>query len=572
MRLFKQKTGDLLFCIAVLLMLVVGFSTYKDYAKTVDESVERHTEMLNYRYICKTLFGREIGEVPEDWFEESDEPDDLEHWKDRYYGIFLELPLVAVEDLTGFTIPIHRVYQLRHLYTFLLCLCGWICFYLFCRKVFQSSWMGLLGMLMLTLYPRFWGEQFTNSKDLVFTATCCACLFGTAMCLEHEGKWRYEVLMAFVSALCANTRFLGFQFPALLFGYRLIRDWALVGVPKGAMSSWVVKKGLRYLFQLVMVLLFYFLITPASWSAPFSFLKGVFGTFSNYTIWDGEVLFLGKYYPGNALPWYYIPVWIFLSVPLWYLLLCGLGTISVLRKDFSRRGLPIGEKVRGLLLSDHRYLVLCLVVALIPFLTHIVKEVTLYNSWRHVYYVTPMLVVLALFGFQRVMEICAGKRIWRRVLAGAACLLLCGQVGWTALNHPYEKVYFNPVGRAFAEQVDRDYWFESNYQQLKTILRNDSTRRIHTSGENFVAGMIQSFLPYEEQIRFYRWYGYPDKIEYIIDLADTVEPETFDGFTPVHEVRMHDGLVLSTLHLRDDVLRERFGGMYPEDNIRTKNQ
>lgn len=572
MRIFKQRAGNLLFCIAVLLMLVVGFGTYKDYSRTVDEGVERHTEILNYRYICKTLFGREIGDVPEDWFEESTEPDDLAHWRDRYYGISLQLPLLVVEDLTGFTIRIHRTYQLRHLYTFLLCLCGWVCFYLFCRKIFRSSWMGLLGMLMLALYPRFWGEQFTNSKDLVFTATCCACLLGTALCLEHEGKWRYEVLAAFLSALCANTRFLGFQFPALLFGYRLIRDWLLLGVPKGERAAWLRGKGLRYLLQLVMVLLFYFLITPASWSAPLSFLKGVFGTFSNYNAWEGQVLFLGEYYPGNGLPWYYISVWILLSVPLWYLLLFVFGSFFTLGGALTKRGLSVKEKLQGLLLSESRYLVLCLTVALIPILTPIFKEVTLYNSWRHVYYVTPMLIVLALFGFRRVMELCAGKQIWQCAVAGAACLLLCGQVGWTALNHPYEKVYFNPVGRAFADQLDRDYWYESYFEQLQTILRNDSSRRIHLASENFVDRMVTGFLPDEEQIRFYRWYGYPPQVEYIIDLADTVEPETFEGYTPVHEVRMHDGLVLSTLHLRDDVLQERFGGAYPEDNIRTQNQ
>jgi hypothetical protein len=63
------------------------------------------------------------------------------------------------------------------------------------------------------------------------------------------------------------------------------------------------------------------------------------------------------------------------------------------------------------------------------------------------------------------------------------------------------------------------------------------------------------------------WYGYPPEVEYIIDSADTYEYETYTGYTPVHELRMKDGLLLSTIHIRDDVLQERFDGVYPEYNV-----
>lgn len=81
--------------------------------------------------------------------------------------------------------------------------------------------------MMLALYPRFWGEQFTNIKDMVFMATCCWALLATALSLRHEGKWRWELLSALLFALCANTRIIGFLFPSLLFGYRVLRDGVL---------------------------------------------------------------------------------------------------------------------------------------------------------------------------------------------------------------------------------------------------------------------------------------------------------------------------------------------------------
>lgn len=555
MKMTQKRLSTLCFWLAVVAMLVVGRYTYQDYGMCIDEHWERKTAVLNYEYVVETLTDIEV-EHP---YEES-----LSEYRERYYGAALQMPMVLMEHLTDFTMPLRDAFLLRHLYTFVLCMGGWICFYLFCKKVFQNSWLALLGMLMVALYPRFWGEQFTNIKDLTFTATCCAAMLGTALCLEHEGKWRYEILAAFLYALCANTRFIGFVFPALLFGYRLIRDLWLEGIPKGEGKTWMRRRLLRYVAQLVLMMVFYFLLSPGSWSNPWKFLLEVFATFSNYNTWSGQVLFLGKWYPGNQLPWYYLLTWILLSAPLGYLALMALGIVDASRE------LALcakGKRLVRYLLDEYRYAVFCGVVALIPLVTPIFKEVTLYNAWRHVYYVFPALVVVALFGFRSLWRLLKNRRALRGLLAGLTCLMLIYQVGWTAWNHPFEKVYFNAIGRQFADGLDRDYWYETDYHQLQRILRNDDSYRIQLAVDPYVDRTVINYLPYEQQIRLYCWYNYPPNTEYLIDMANTVEPETFEGFTPVYELRMKDGLLLSTLYIRDEVLQERFGGVYPEQNV-----
>lgn len=550
-----HKTADrwarVCFWLAVIVMLIVGRYTYQDYGITVDEEWERQSTLVNYQYAYEKITGTELKLTDIQ----------LHEYRERYYGVALQTPMMVLEHLTGFTMPLRDAFLLRHLYTFGLCLVGWMCFYLFCRQVFKNSWLALLGMLMVALYPRFWGEQFTNIKDLVFAASCCASLMGVALCLEHEGKWRYEVIGAFLSALCANTRFIGFQFPALLFGYRVLRDWLLDGSAKGEIGEWLAKKLPRYVIHLVLVFAFYFLITPASWENPFAYLIGVFKTFSNYSTWGGTVLFLGKVYPGSQLPWYYLFGWILLSAPLWYLALMAVGIFD------AGKALAEKQKIQLWLTGEHRYFVLCLVVAAIPLVTPVFKEVTLYNSWRHAYYVFPPLVVLALFGLRRLWQYVSRKKTVHRMLAAAVCLLLLAQVGWTAYNHPYEKVYFNPIGRQSAELVDRDYWYESGYEQLQVILRNDDTKRISLSSDGMIGISVFDFLPEEEANRFSVLYGGLGEVDYYIDGADTTQPERFDNYTPVYELRMKDGLVLSTIHIRNDLLEERFGGNYPEYNL-----
>lgn len=550
----KERWAIVCFWLALAAMMIVGRYTYQDYGITVDEDVERKTAFVNYQYAYERITGKTIRQFDID----------LDTYHDRYYGAALQLPMVAVEHMTGFTMPIRDAFLVRHLYTFLLCTLGWICLYHFIRIVFRSRWPALLGMLMCALYPRFWGEQFTNIKDMVFAATCCAGLLGVALCLENEGKWRYEFFAAFVGAVCANTRFIGFQFPGLLFGYRILRDFLLDGRAKTNLKPWFARVLPRYLAHIALLLTFYFLITPASWEKPFAYLMGVFQTFSNYTQWGGMVPFLGTMYRGSQLPWSYLITWVLISVPLWNIALMVLGGCTagatLLRQ--------LKKKQRSVwLLDEHRYALLCAVVAAIPLLTPLFKEVTLYDSWRHAYYVFPMLVVLAVFGFRWLWRRFCKKGVTRLMAVGVLLCLFAGQIGWTVNNHPYEKVYFNPLGRRVAEAVDRDHWYESAYNLLQVVLENDDTSRITLASDGMIGITVFDFLPEEQARRFYVYYNGPDQVDYYVDGANTPQPERFDGYTPVYELRMKDGLVLSTLHIRNEVLQERFSGLYPNANI-----
>ena len=553
MRLSSERWSKVCFWIVLVVMLIVGRYTYQDYGLTVDENVERQSAFINYQYAAKTLFGIEI-----DVFD-----DELSEWKDRYYGVALQMPMVAVEHLTDFTMPVRDAFLLRHLYTFLLSIGGWVCFYGFCKKIFRNGWLALLGMLMGVLYPRFWGEQFTNIKDMVFMATCSASLFCIAACLEKE-KWRWDFLSAIVFAFCSNTRFIGLMFPALLFGYRILRDVFLQGIKKGEWGVWLRSSLLRYAANIVLMFVVYFAISPASWSDPFGYLMGVIRTFSNYTGYGGRALLFGKFYPANQLPWYYLTVWILISLPIWYLALIGLGIVH--GGKFAVKKSASGC-ITELLLGEYRYFVLCFVVAVIPLVTPIFKEVTLYTAWRHAYYIFPSLIVMALFGARWVWGKIHSKQRLRQMAILMMCAAFAFQLGRTIWIHPFEKVYFNGIGRPFADGLDRDYWSEADYQQVQTLLRNDDTHRIHLAGDVFVGRTIFYFLPEEQMERFYVEYDYPKEAEYIIDTADTPELQLFEGYTPVHQLRMKNGILLSTIHIRDDILQERFGGVYPEYNL-----
>lgn len=534
-----------LFALALGLMLVAVLFTFDDYGFTIDERAERNSTLVNYQFVLKTLFGKEVRAVDQD----------LETFKDRYYGVALQLPTAVMEHLTHFQMPLHDVFTMRHLYTACLCLAGWVCFYFFCRRVFRSDWLALLGFLMVALYPRFWGEMFTNIKDMVFAAACCAELLCIALCLDNEGQWRYEWLAAFVGALCANTRVIGLMLPLLLFGYRVLRDCALAPVR----GRKLMRSLERYVAQLLLLFAFYVLVTPIAWTDLLGFFPQVLGTFSNYTVWGGEVLFLGKLYPASGLPWWYIPAWIALSAPLWYLALLTLGTAGEM---VCAAGLVRRDGAKGWLLSEHRYGVLCAVVFLAPVLAMAVRDTTLYHSWRHMYFLFPPLVVLMLFGARMLWK--RLSRPWlRAACAVLACALLLGQCVWIAREHPLEKVYFNAVGRQYAHQMDRDYWGESVYDQYRFIARRDPAQQIHVANYLYSDFTYYYFLTDAEKQRFILTETEAPETEYIIATEFKETEDSFAGFTRVREISV-DGVPVSALYLRDDVLAQRFGGSYPE--------
>ena len=548
----------LLAALALLAMLVVGRYTYRDYGITVDETWERETSLINYQYIVKTLLGKDLNLFPTQ----------LENYRERYYGAALQLPTVLVEHLTGFTMPPRDIFMMRHLWIFVICMIGNTCFYLFLERVFRNRWYALLGFLMLALYPRFWGEQFTNIKDMVFMATCCWALLATALSLDHEGKWRWELLSALLFALCANTRIIGFLFPSLLFGYRVLRDGILAPVWKEGGARRFLTRLARHTLAFLLMLACYVLVTPAAWASPARYIIEAFFKFSNYNDWNGTVYFLGSMHPSYALPWYYLPVWLLLSIPLWYLagaLAGGVGAATVILRNHRR----LGSTLCRVLLGSGRWFVLCLIVFTLPVAAAILMHSTLYSGWRHMYFIFPELVVVALFGVQWLFRLLRARRWPRRLLAGGMAVLLAGQACWIGWMHPFEKFYLNPVGQTMSDLLEKDYWYESTTAQIQHILDVDDSRRINLSDNSF--SNISAFHYFAEEdarrIFIYSSLTYTEEtpIDYIIDEALGPVSSTFPGFTPVYELRGANGMLISTIYMREEALMERFGGQWPQE-------
>lgn len=534
----RKRLGDLFIIICFLAVLAAGLLTYRDYGLTVDEVTDRRSSIVNYQYVYNALTGHDLRVIDVE----------LSELRDRYYGVFVQFPPVIAEHLTGFSLTEAQIYDLRHLYIFLFCFFSYLCFFGFCRRVFKSKWLGLLGALMLCLYPRFWGEQFTNIKDMVFMASVCIALLATWLCLEREDRFRYGLLAAFCQAVCVNVRVVGAMLPLMTLGYRLVRDLWLepVAPAKGRRALWL---GIgRYLLQALLCYGFYVMMTPALWAQPVTGVLEVLRTFSNFDRWGGRELFFGQLY--EKVPWYYIPAWLGLSLPLWYLAALAAAVALAAR---SLRLRPRGA-VRRLLSGQTKYLVLCCFLALLPWLAAVVCHSTLYNGWRHFYFIMPLLVAGMLCALKRGFGWAKARGAWAvKGLVGFCCLMLALQTGYILTRHPYEKVYMNPVGVRLEDGFSRDYWWEATRAQAQYIMANDPSPEIRVL---YDGGFLFYLTPEQRARVVVLEEGGGERPDYIIDPYKSwpsAKAAAYDGYTRWHTITV-DGHPISTVFIRNDVL------------------
>jgi hypothetical protein len=101
-------------------------------------------------------------------------------------------------------------------------------------------------------------------------------------------------------------------------------------------------------------------------------------------------------------------------------------------------------------------------VLLIPSLAAL-RNSNLYDAERHLLFLIPPLVVLAVQGFERLLELPITQPVWRGPRPWAlalVALLAIGQLLDDLLLHPYQLAYFNEIARHRLNHTNTavEYW------------------------------------------------------------------------------------------------------------------
>ncbi len=457
MNLRRPGVKTVLTVLFFLALLALGLCTAADYGQPWDEPWEQDILRLNYNQFAE-LFGSDERlamvssiDVPAGGLIENSIEKD--HGICAYYPLF---PLVSNPAVA----PLQRM-TLWHMYTWLWFVLGAAALFGIARGFGLSTAGSCAAALFLVLTPRFFAQGHYNNKDMILVSLVLLLLYCTMKLVDRPTALR-ALPFAAVGAMAANTKIIG------LFLYGLCA--LAVFVPMLRKRGFAQGRWAAALIAVPGFLALWLALTPAAWNDPLGFLTYSLKNAVGFSRWDHYVLFRGTVYhlAQTRLPRDYLPYMIAVTTPLWLLLLMGAGQVFALRDLLRVRKQPLPKTTAWML-------TVCTAAWAVPLLFVVIGRPTLYNGWRHYYFLGAPLLCLAAYGLKRGADFLRGrcKPVFRRIAAAALAIVMTATGVFMALNHPMQYTYYNALlaGRDVPQYMELDYWNVSVLPALRNLLR-----------------------------------------------------------------------------------------------------
>lgn len=485
---FIERNEKTIRNVVFILFLIAGITVITDYGLGWDDECSRvDTGHVNVNFILHHA------------------KDALLQGNEKYHGPFMEIVLVFIEKAFRLH-DLHSIYLMRHLVLFAVFFLAMMLFYQLARKIFSAPY-AFLALLLLMLTPRIFAESFYNSKDLLLLSFF---VFAVSSYLQFFEK--KTLVSAIIHGICTGMliaiRIVGILVPVLTVAYAIV-------------FMFLHKDGKRYATLLLVYLSFSVGVTiacwPVLWLGPAYHFIQAFAEMKKYH-WDATVLYFGKQIKGTELPWHYLPIWMCITTPLlvaWgWLMGMFAYIVSIFRNSWIR-------------FLENYFWNSIVFLCLAPILSIIILHSVVYDGWRHIYFVYPLIVLITVYGIRSLIMMLS-----YRVQVGIAilcCVQIISLVVWIFVNHPYEQVYFNPLARKLMppieQQFELDYWGLSYKQELEYLARTNHQDNISIAFQNPPGELNASALPANLRRRFsvrnehdttaqyfmtnYRWTGPP---------------------------------------------------------------
>ena len=378
---------------------------------------------------------------------------------DRFYGLAFELPLLLAERVLGLS-DFPDIYLLRHLLTHLFFIAGGFCCGLLAWRMFNNRWIALLAMLLFLLHPRLYAHSFFNSKDIPFVAIFVIALYLTHRAFRRDTVGAF-VLLGLVVGLATNMRpFALLLLPAVL-AMRGLDCW--FAARDGTRRRRILATAAVFAAAALAAI---YVSQPYYWENPLRYIDGL-QTLSQHPTLPYN-LFRGQALRADALPPEYIPVWFAITAPPAALLLGAAGIMMVLWRCWRAPG----QVLRN---GELRFRLLLLGCFVLPVAVVIGLESTIYDNWRHLYFLWGPFCLLAAAGLSPLIYAPGRNLVLRIAVYGAAATGLAAALYAIVSLHPHQQVYFNWPAHLvtqgeLAQRYSMDDWGVSQRQGMEYLL------------------------------------------------------------------------------------------------------
>lgn len=446
------------------------------------------------------------------------------------YGGFFE----AVAQLFTKILPF-GVYESRHLINCLFGLAAVVTAYKL-GSLIARPMAGFFSALFMTLTPVFYGHSFNNPKDIPFSTLFLISLYYIVASLNHLPRIPKSLVIKIgVSiGLAMGVRVGGIVllgYVAMLWVGWLVLQFAVRPPPAPGDSSGSMLKRLS--LSLVSILIIAWAVMLVCW--PWAQVKPLVNpvrALAHFARLEAvpKSLFNGQFVRGTDLPWSYLPTWLSISLPEFYLISllagCVLAAGFILNFKKDARHFDALSKVMFLALAT------CL-----PLIAAMLLRSRLYDGLRHFLFTIAPLAVLAGISFATLLRSRANLP-----LKTALSILIVISVAITIVDmvqlHPYQYVYFN---RVFAGGLKRasgrfetDYWGCSYREGAQWVIDNYPQTQERTR----VANCSEAFLT------AYYFDKLEDARQRFESVRDDQNPRVFLATTRSHCHKKKNGKIL----------------------------
>lgn len=496
----------------LIALLIIGILVYQDFGISWDENVQRDMGLVSRSYIFS-------GDTT------------LNHYVERDHGVAFEVPLVMLEGATGITDG-RDVYLLRHIVTHIVFLLGAFAGYVLTLRLFKKQWIAVLAFLMLAFHPRLYAHSFFNSKDIPLMVTFTLAFLAAQRVFAERSSRKAVLYLGLAVGFALSTRIV-----ALVLVLPLTFFFVLDVIDSLRKKSELKLHIQRLLIFLVVAAVTMYLTWPALWQHPFASFAATYESMSHFR-WSGHVLLMGEMLSSEHLPFYYLPVWVGITTPpVW--LAFGIAGLLLVAFQFFRRPLA------GWHAPQHRNMLLYAFSAVVPVGMVILLHSVVYDDWRHVYFIYPAIVMLAMYALDRL----SGKWLW---FATTAVVLQNALLLYDFVKlHPFEQVYFNRLvsrkEEALRANYELDYWAAGYKQALEYLIAQAPENEIKIAWGPAPLTMNREMLQQQDRPRIV-FVNLEDADYFITNFR--IHPEDFPYKTVVKDFRREGSTIIRIYKLR----------------------
>ena len=450
------------------LYFIIGILVVGDYSVTPDEPLHRINGFISLKYLSDffmlnidlTNHLKNIPNLHDDWR--------------KTYGVIFDLPLAYLEVFFKIEKK-NEVYFLRHFLTFFIFFVAIIFFYIFIQKNLRDKGLALIGVMMLITTPRIFSHSFYNSKDIIFLSLMIIAMYYSLNILK---KFNYKnlFLSCLFCALASNIRIIGVYLPLLTFFFYYFKN----------KENYEIKSFHFFILYFSIYFTSLYLIWPFLWSNPIQNFFLVFSESMNYPAWwKFKTLYLGKFINPENLPWHYFFIWFSSTTPFVFLLIIIYSIINF-TKNYFNYFVKIEFKNSMTLFNNNIEMVNLYVflVFFIPIFFIICLNSTLYNGWRHLFFIYPSLIFLSVQTFNFI------KKKYGLNFFKAFISIIVLQFIFNGLfifkSHPFQGVYFNFLAKNFVVgNLPIDYWGTGNKKSIDSLLKKNKGNFLNISTASY---------------------------------------------------------------------------------------